>query len=112
MKNVEANMEEVKISELREELEQMKTEWSEITAEDPDYDQKEDIFLAAVANLEDEIKGVKDSQKIDSLDIRKRARIFSDMQLLSGLLYQFTYDEDLDEDFDEDEEYEDLDEEE
>jgi hypothetical protein len=107
MKNSESDVEEIKISDLRGDLEAMKEEWQEVIAEDADYNEKDDLFVAVLANLEDELKGMKDTQKIEKLEIRKRARIFSDMQMLAALLDQFAMEEFEDEDFDfEDEEEE------
>lgn len=112
MTKAESEMEDIKISDLKTDLEAMKAEWQEVIAEETDYSEKEDLFLAALANLEEELKGIKDTQKIEKLDIRKRARIYSDMQMLAGLLDQFAFDDEFDDFDDEDIEFEEEDEEE
>jgi hypothetical protein len=100
----EDTIEDVKISDLKADLELMKAEWQELVADDAEYNAKEDIFLATMANLEDELKGLKDSQKLELLDIRKKARVFADMQMLGGLLDQFSFEDE--EGFDDEDEFE------
>lgn len=90
----EETIEEIKVSELKADLKLMKAEWEGLVSEDKGYDAKEDLFLAAMANLEDELKPLQPNQILEKLEIRQKARIFAHMQMLGTLLDQFDSEED------------------
>lgn len=90
-------LEDLNVPETKTDLVQLHSELKKVTKE-PSYNGEIDLMLAVIENLQESLKDLKDA---NNLDIKKQARIFSDLSMVSSITS--TDDEfDDEDDFDED----------
>jgi hypothetical protein len=97
-----------KISEMKAFVKEIKTTIQEEIEGDQDAQEDGAFILAIIANLEDELKDVKDNKVLEELELRKQTRLLANLTFLHSMLRAMGLDggEGFDEDeldFDEDE---------
>jgi hypothetical protein len=107
-KNVPAE-ESPKISEMKAFVKEIKTTILEEIEGDQDAQEDGAFILAIIANLEDELKDVKDTKVLEELDLRKQTKLLANLTFLHSMLRAMGldgsegFDDEDDLDFDEDE---------
>jgi hypothetical protein len=107
MENIVNPVHTLNVPELRSQLDELSAAITEELKSGEEESEQLELLQAVVANLKEELNGVKDTKKLDS---RKQARIAADftlMTIMTDMLYGSEEDGDFDFEFDEmDDEFE------